>query len=34
MDRVESRLLRDSYGTVTQKDVVTASRPSTEFHIG
>ncbi len=34
MERVESRLARDSIGSVIHRDVVTASHPGTEFQIG
>ena len=34
MERIDSRLAHDTIGSVIHKDVVTASHPSTEFHIG
>jgi len=33
MEKIRSRLARDGMGSVIHKDVVTASHPSTEFHI-
>jgi hypothetical protein len=34
IERIDSRLAHDAIGSVIHKDIVTASHPSTEFHIG